>query len=94
MIFEMCNQVHVLKMNVNVSKPENIFGAFDSGYTDDSVLKYDGISDFTIKLYMFHENLFMLCVMCNKSIFNSFSFMFSFMIHRHALLHKNLKAGK
>jgi hypothetical protein len=60
MIFEMCNQVHVLKMNVNVSKPENIFETFDSSYSDDSILKYDGISDFRIKLYLFQENLFML----------------------------------
>jgi hypothetical protein len=89
----MCNQIHVLKMNVNVSKPENIFGILDSSYTDDSVLKYDGISDFRIKLYMFQEYLFSY-VMCNKTIFNSFSFTFSFMIYHHPLLHKNLKAGK
>jgi hypothetical protein len=57
MIFEMCNQIQVLNGNLNASKSENLFGTFDSSYTNDSVLlKYDGIYP-RIKLCMFQENV-------------------------------------
>jgi hypothetical protein len=54
MIFKMCNQFQVIRTTANVSEPENVLGTYDSSYTDDDSvhLKYDGIFDFRIKLYM------------------------------------------
>jgi hypothetical protein len=70
MIFKMCNQFKLLRKTENFSKSENVFVTFDSSYTDDSVLlKYDGIFDFRIKLYMFHEILLFCMLLVMKLYF-------------------------